>query len=241
MQLKIFLLKRVHLNLEFEPNKKIGIIGRTGAGKSSIFQALFRMMYVHSGRVLIDGVDLSTLDLEQSRSFFAIVPQDPHLFSGSIRLNLDRIGKYSDSSIWVALGKVELAEYVDSLPGKLNYELVERGNNLSLGQRQLLCIARAVLTQAKIILMDEATASVDIETDAFIQNAISKVFANKTTLVIAHRLETLETADKIAVIENGELYDYGDAKIILEKYSEGINEKLEGNKTPLENIFPYLK
>lgn len=212
------------ISLCFPAGHKVGIIGRTGAGKSSLFQALFRMLSTHSGSILVDGVDLGTIPIEKARSIFAVVPQEPLLFSGSLKFNLDRTGLYSEKQIWEALEQVQLARYVSLLPDGLNYKLTERGGNFSLGQRQLMCMARAILNQSKIILMDEATASVDLETDALIQQTAQRVFAHKTTLVIAHRLETLEDSDDILIMENGRVRQFGAATEILEHLKKNPNE-----------------
>lgn len=215
-----------NLNILFEPGKKIGIIGRTGAGKSTLFQAFYRMLYFHSGQIIIDGVDITQLPLDEARAAFAIVPQEPHLFSGTLKYNLDRISKFTDEQIWKALKEVQLSQYVESLPEQLNYEITERGGNFSVGQRQLLCMARAILSDAKIILMDEATASVDLETETLIQKAMKKAFANKTTIVIAHRLDTLKSADYVALLGNGQLLDYGVPENVLSKLGEGLYSHL---------------
>lgn len=215
-----------NLTVNFEAGKKIGIIGRTGAGKSTIFQAFYRMLYFHSGQIIIDDIDILKIDLDVARSVFAIVPQEPHLFSGTLKYNLDRTGKYSEEQIWKALEEVQLFNYIDSLPGKLNYHITERGLNFSVGQRQLLCMVRAILSEAKIILMDEATASVDSETEILIQTAVKKVFANKTMIIIAHRLDTIKSADYIALLGNGELLDYGTPEVILSKLGENLQPHL---------------
>ncbi len=215
-----------NLNITFQAGKKIGIIGRTGAGKSTLFQAFYRMIYFHSGEIIVDGIDITKIPLEDARSIFAIVPQEPHLFSGTLKYNLDRTHKYTDDQIWKALKEVQLSQYIESLPGKLNYEIAEKGGNFSVGQRQLLCMARAILSNAKIILMDEATASVDLETENLIQEAIKKVFTNKTTIVIAHRLDTLKSADFVALLGNGNLLDYGVPENVLSKLGEGLNSHL---------------
>lgn len=215
-----------HLSVTFQAGKRTGIIGRTGAGKSTLFQAFYRMVFFHSGEIIIDGIDIMKLPLDKVREIFTIVPQEPHLFSGTLKYNLDRTGKYTEEQIWQALTDVQLAQYIDSLPGKLNYEIAEKGGNFSVGQRQLLCMARAILSNAKIILMDEATASVDLETETLIQNAIKKVFSNKTTIVIAHRLDTLKSADFVALLGNGNLLDYGVPENVLSKLGESLQSHL---------------
>ncbi|WP_161597628.1 ABC transporter ATP-binding protein [Fluviispira multicolorata] len=215
-----------NLSLRFEAGKKTGIIGRTGAGKSTLFQAFFRMLYLHTGRILIDGIDITQLPLEEARSAFAIVPQEPHLFSGTLKYNLDRTGKYTEDQMWEALKEVQLKDYIETLPNRLNYILTERGHNFSVGQRQLICMARAILSNAKIILMDEATASVDMETEGLIQETLKKAFAHKTVIIIAHRLETLKNADNVVVLGNGQLVDYGTPAKILSKLGESLHSHL---------------
>ncbi len=214
------------LSVLFPAGKKIGIIGKTGAGKSTLFQALYRMVYFQTGEIFVDGINILTLPLEKSREIFAIVPQEPHLFSGTLRYNLDRTNKYSDAEIWAALADVQLLDYIMNLPGKLDYELAEKGSNFSVGQRQLICMARAILSKAKIVLMDEATASVDLETEKLIQLAIQKAFADKTTIVIAHRLETLKSADHVVLLGNGTLLDYGSPENILAKLGKELQTHL---------------
>ncbi|WP_186643663.1 ATP-binding cassette domain-containing protein [Fluviispira vulneris] len=215
-----------NLNLKFEAGKKTGVIGRTGAGKSTLFQAFFRMLYLHTGKIIIDGIDITQISLEDARKVFAIVPQEPHLFSGTLKYNLDRTGKYSEEQMWEALKEVQLAKYIENLPEKLNYVLTERGHNFSVGQRQLICMARAILCNAKIILMDEATASVDLETEKLIQETLNTAFAHKTVIIIAHRLETLNNADHVVVLGNGQLVDYGTPAKILSKLGESLHSHL---------------
>ncbi|XP_008565012.1 PREDICTED: multidrug resistance-associated protein 7 isoform X2 [Galeopterus variegatus] len=185
-----------------QPGEKLGIVGRTGSGKSSLLLVLFRLLEPSSGRVLLDGVDTSQLELAQLRSQLAIIPQEPFLFSGTVRENLDPRGLHKDRALWQALEQCHLSEVIVSMGG-LDGELGEGGRTLSLGQRQLLCLARALLTDAKILCIDEATASVDQKTDQLLQQTISRRFANRTVLTIAHRLNTILNSDRVLVLQAG--------------------------------------
>ncbi|MBQ47499.1 MAG: hypothetical protein CMP10_08505 [Zetaproteobacteria bacterium] len=191
------------LNFRIPPGKKVGIMGRTGAGKSSLFQSLFRMVHVIEGDIKIDSISINSLPVERLRSIFGIVPQEPHLFSGTIRSNLDRQQAHADADIWEALRVAGLHEFIENMEQQLDTPVLDRGENLSVGQRQLLCMARAILSDAKVILMDEATANVDGETDQLIHKAMDIAFANKTILIIAHRVSTIEDCDFIIPIDDG--------------------------------------
>jgi len=184
---------------------KAGIIGRTGSGKSTLIQALYRFTELESGRILIDGVDIAGVPLARLRKALAIIPQDPTLFMGSVRSNLDRYNEYSDEELWRVLDRTSLGEYMRAQPKGLLLQLSENGANLSQGQRQLMCLARALLLRAKIIILDEATASVDVKTDVQVQRILRESCQGVTMLIIAHRLGTVRDCDQVLEISEGKL------------------------------------
>ncbi|RZC39082.1 multidrug resistance-associated protein 4-like, partial [Asbolus verrucosus] len=205
--------ERILKNINFiaTPQAKIGIVGRTGSGKSSIISALLRL-YDIEGRITIDGVDIKTLSLDFLRSTISLIPQDPVLFSGTIRDNIDPTRTYTDDEIWKAVKTANLKKLVPSL----DFEIVEGGSNFSIGQRQLICLARAAIRKNKIIVMDEATANMDSETDTLIHQTIKENVVSCTVFTIAHKLHSVLKSDKVMVLEKGEIIEYGNPANLLE-------------------------
>ncbi|KAG0203518.1 hypothetical protein BGX28_004238 [Mortierella sp. GBA30] len=205
-----------NLDLTIHAGERIGIVGRTGAGKSSVTMALFRIIEAAEGKIVIDGIDISTLGLHQLRSSVAIIPQEPFLFGGTIRLNLDPFGEWQDADIWAALESASLKDYVSSLPEGLNAMVENGGDSLSLGQRQLMSLARAMLNKhIQILCLDEATAAIDVETDNAIQLALRKSFQNCTVLTIAHRINTIMDSDRIIVLDHGRVAELDPPQVLL--------------------------
>ncbi|XP_070569620.1 ATP-binding cassette sub-family C member 10-like [Ptychodera flava] len=197
-----------------KPGEKIGIVGRTGSGKSSLLLVLFRMVLIRSGNVVIDGVDISHISLHELRSRLVIIPQDSFLFSGTVRENLDPIGEHPDTALWSVLYRCHLTTAVQALGG-LEADVAERGKHFSVGQKQLMCLARALLTNAKILCIDEATASVDQETDQLIQKAIREEFTDRTVLTIAHRINTILDSDRVLVMHDGKVAEFAPPALLL--------------------------
>ncbi|OGM47958.1 ABC transporter [Aspergillus bombycis] len=240
------------LSFNMQPNQRVGVVGRTGAGKSSLTLALFRFLEAREGRIIIDGLDISRMTLQALRSRLAIIPQDPVLFSGTVRSNLDPFHEYTDTELYNALERVHLLSFEDSItlasqsyhgsssgsdtvastpmsptggPSKppsfftsLASPISEGGLNLSQGQRQLLCLARAIVAQPKIMILDEATSAVDMETDTLIQRSIRSEFGRNESslLVIAHRLSTIADFDRILVMDAGKAVEFGPPRELLE-------------------------
>ncbi|KAL4094992.1 hypothetical protein PRIC1_010642 [Phytophthora ramorum] len=209
------------LSFNIHNNEKIGIVGRTGAGKSSLTMALFRINELVSGRILIDGVDIATMPLRTLRSSLSIIPQSPVLFKGMLRAYMDPFDEFTDAEIWSALEKVDMKAQVSALEGQLTYELSENGENFSVGERQMLCMARALLTRSRIVVMDEATASIDHATEKKLQRMINEDFRDATVLTIAHRLGTVLDSDRIMVLSAGRVVEF-DSPRELVKDGSGV-------------------
>ncbi|XP_063398260.1 multidrug resistance-associated protein 1-like isoform X1 [Mytilus trossulus] len=209
------------INTQINAGEKVGIVGRTGAGKSSLTLALFRLIEPASGRIIVDEENLYIMGLHDCRSKLTILPQDPVLFSGSLRMNLDPMDEYKETDLWKALEHAHLKEFVQNLPQKLEYDCGEGGLNLSVGQRQLICLARSLLRKTKILVLDEATAAVDMETDDLIQQTIKQKFADCTVITIAHRLNTVMDYDRIMVLDKGEIMEFDSPNELL-KNTDGL-------------------
>nr|XP_016434219.1 PREDICTED: ABC transporter C family member 10-like [Nicotiana tabacum] len=192
----------------FEGGHKIGIVGRTGSGKTTLIGALFRLVEPAGGRILVDGIDISKIGLHDLRSRFGIIPQDPTLFNGTVRYNLDPLCQHTDEEIWEVLGKCQLKEAVEEKEKGLDSLVVEDGSNWSMGQRQLFCLGRALLRKAKILVLDEATASIDNATDMILQKTIRTEFANSTVITVAHRIPTVMDCTMVLAISDGKLVEY---------------------------------
>ncbi|KAJ6660365.1 hypothetical protein lerEdw1_017788 [Lerista edwardsae] len=199
-------LKDISLNVK--GGEKIGIVGRTGAGKSSMTLCLFRILEAAEGEINIDGQRISEIGLHDLRSKLTIIPQDPVLFSGTLRMNLDPFNKYSEEETWKALELSHLKKFVSSQPAMLEFECSEGGENLSVGQRQLVCLARALLRKTRILILDEATAAIDLETDDLIQMTIRTQFEDCTVLTIAHRLNTIMDYTRVLVLDKGTIAEF---------------------------------
>ncbi|XP_056643788.1 probable multidrug resistance-associated protein lethal(2)03659 isoform X1 [Diorhabda sublineata] len=230
-----------NLSFKIQPTEKVGIVGRTGAGKSSLIQALFRLAEI-DGQILIDDVDAKSISLKDLRSNISIIPQEPVLFSGTLRNNLDPFDEYKDEVLWNALEEVELKRAVDELPAGLDSKMAEGGSNFSVGQRQLVCLARAIIRNNKVLVLDEATANVDPYTDGLIQTTIRKKFDNCTVLTIAHRLHTIMDSDKVLVMDAGRVAEFDHPHTLLQN-ENGIFYSLvmQTGKTTAKNLMEIAK
>ncbi|KAK8630776.1 hypothetical protein V6N13_079552 [Hibiscus sabdariffa] len=205
------------ITLSINGGEKIGVVGRTGSGKSTLIQVLFRVVEPTEGKIIIDGIDICKLGLHDLRSRFGIIPQEPVLFEGTVRSNIDPAGQFSDEEIWKSLDRCQLKDVVASKPGKLDSLVVDNGDNWSVGQRQLLCLGRVMLKRSRLLFMDEATASVDSQTDATVQKIIREEFAACTIISIAHRIPTVMDCDKVLVVDAGKTKEFDKPSRLLER------------------------
>mmetsp|Transcript_25766 Transcript_25766/g.45368 ORF Transcript_25766/g.45368 Transcript_25766/m.45368 type:complete len:1258 (-) Transcript_25766:288-4061(-) len=207
---------------------KVGVCGRTGAGKSSLIVALYRLSEADSGQILIDGIDIKSVSLESLRKALSVIPQTPFLFNASVRKNLDPFEEHSDDTIWQTLSDVNLAEKFRAFPAQLDFNLASNTAALSVGEKQLICLARALLRRCKILLMDEATANVDNLTDAFIQKTIREKFDNVTIITIAHRLKTIIDYDYVLVMDAGKSAEFGPPSVLMHEPGSIFQQLLHG-------------
>lgn len=208
-----------NISVSIQAGEKIGVVGRTGSGKSSLMIALFRISELEKdgGKITIDGIDISDVGTDALRMGLSIIPQDPIMFSNTVRYNIDPFNTASESDLWTVLEKVRLDTVVAMLPQGLDEMVTEGGENFSQGQRQLLCIARSLLRKPKVLIMDEATASIDNETDSQIQKMIRENFKEATVLTIAHRLNTIMDSDRVLVLDDGHVMEFDAPKELLKK------------------------
>uniref|UniRef100_A0A166CKC3 ABC-type xenobiotic transporter n=1 Tax=Daucus carota subsp. sativus TaxID=79200 RepID=A0A166CKC3_DAUCS len=215
------------LSFSISPTDKVGIVGRTGAGKSSMLNALFRIVELEKGRILIDDCDVSKFGLTDLRKVLGIIPQAPVLFSGTVRFNLDPFDEHNDADLWESLERAHLKDVIRRNALGLDAEVSEAGENFSVGQRQLLSLARALLRRSKILVLDEATAAVDVRTDALIQKTIREEFKYCTMLIIAHRLNTIIDCDKILLLDAGQVLEYNTPEELLLNERSSFSKMVE--------------
>uniref|UniRef100_A0A1I8GNJ2 ABC-type glutathione-S-conjugate transporter n=1 Tax=Macrostomum lignano TaxID=282301 RepID=A0A1I8GNJ2_9PLAT len=205
------------ISVSFEPGHKVGIVGRTGAGKSSLTLGLFRLIESAFGHIEVDGVRIDRLGLHSLRSALTILPQEPTVFSGSLRSNLDPFDERTDEELWAALDAAHLSSWARGLSAGLAHECGEGGTNLSVGQRQLVCLARALMRRSRLLVLDEATAAVDLETDSLIMATVRQQFADSTVIIIAHRLATIMDSDRVMVLDSGRVREFAPPRDLLAK------------------------
>ena len=210
-------LKKMNINIK--AGTKIGIAGRTGAGKSSFVAALLRMPDA-DGDITIDNVPIKDIQLQSARRCISVLGQSPVLFSGTLRKNLDLMEQFQDADLWRTLEDVQLRDLVESLDGQLDHELLEHGANVSVGERQLICLARVLLQQNKIVILDEPTAHVDPNTEETIWKVVRDKLRNSTVITIAHRLNTIRDCDMILVLQNGMIVEF-------DKFNELMKRKMK--------------
>mmetsp|Transcript_16359 Transcript_16359/g.41621 ORF Transcript_16359/g.41621 Transcript_16359/m.41621 type:complete len:316 (+) Transcript_16359:54-1001(+) len=224
-------LKGVDLSLA--PKSKVGIVGTTGCGKSSLLLVLLRILEPRAGRVLINGIDTQNIGLWTLRRALGLVPQDPVLFTGTLRQNLDPFAQYTDGRILGALALAQLSDLVESWPQGLDHMMADEGANLSFGQRQLVCLSRMVLRQPALLLLDEATSAIDPRTQEIVQKTINNAFEDSTIVAIAHRLETIMDFDYVAVMDRGVVAEQGPVGEVAQIKSGILNRMLAARRGAL--------
>lgn len=205
------------ISCTFQGGHKIGIVGRTGSGKTTLIGALFRLVEPAGGKIIVDGIDITKIGLHDLRSRFGIIPQDSTLFNGTVRYNLDPLSQHSDQEIWEVLGKCQLREAVQEKEGGLDSLVVDDGSNWSMGQRQLFCLGRALLRRSRVLVLDEATASIDNATDLILQRTIRTEFANSTVITVAHRIPTVMDCNMVLAISDGKIMEYDEPMKLMER------------------------
>ncbi|KAJ2369344.1 Canalicular multispecific organic anion transporter 1 [Coemansia sp. RSA 2610] len=219
------------LSFSVQPKQKVGIVGRTGAGKSLLTLALFRIIEGAGGDIIIEGQPISQYGVADVRNKLSIIPQDPVLFAGTVCENLDPFNRYSDQEIWVALEHAHLADFIRTKDDRLEFQITPGGENFSVGQRQLICLARALLKQAKILVLDEAMAVIDNATNSIIQESIRREFKNCTVLTIAHRVNTIIDSGMILVMDGGKAAEYDTPANLLQNKDSLFAKLVEESKT----------
>ena len=212
-----------NINLDIKAGAKVGVAGRTGAGKSSFVAALMRMPDP-CGEIMVDNIPIKEINLQETRRCVSVLGQSPVLFSGSVRKNLDLMDQFEDADLWRALENVQLKELVESLEGHLDHELLEHGANVSVGKRQLICLARVLLHQNKIIVLDEPTAHVDPGTEQTIWNVVHEKLKDSTVITIAHRLSTIKNCDMILVLKNGAVAEFDKFDTLVNKEGSALGQ-----------------
>ncbi|GMJ06478.1 multidrug resistance-associated protein 14, ATP-binding cassette C10 [Hibiscus trionum] len=205
------------ISCTFQGGHKIGIVGRTGSGKTTLIGALFRLVEPAGGKIIVDGIDISTIGLHDLRSRFGIIPQDPTLFNGTVRYNLDPLSQHTDREIWEVLDKCQLREAVQEKEDGLDSLVAEDGSNWSMGQRQLFCLGRALLRRSRVLVLDEATASIDNATDLILQKTIRTEFADCTVITVAHRIPTVMDCTMVLAISDGKLVEYDEPTKLMQR------------------------
>jgi len=206
------------ISFTIQPGQTVAFVGATGAGKSSIIQLINRFYDIQKGSIKLDGIDIREIPLAELRRTIAVVQQDVFLFSGDIKYNIRlNNNEITDEQIREAAKMVYIDRFVEKLPNGYETELGERGINLSMGERQLLSFARAIVFQPQILILDEATSNIDTETETYVQNALLNISKGRTTLIVAHRLSTIQHADQIIVMHKGRVQEIGNHQQLLEK------------------------